>query len=240
MSLAISEPEEVTILIDEFIGQQNNIDLIKVAVESAHMRNQSVPHMLFSGPRGSGKWTLANIVAKMCSTSVIVVSCEKIKSVSELGTILNGVPYESVLIFKNMDRLKKDLVDILVQAMDDFSIDIVIGKGVSAEEIRLPIPNFTIIAVKDEEFALPYKLIRRFPIQLQFKPYLLNELIQIGSMYSAEIGAQINEEGLEFLSYHASGSQKKLKNLIKRAWDFAIVTNGIIDKSSAELAVGSM
>lgn len=235
----MSYNEQITL--DTFIGQQNTIEALKISIAAAKMRGEALGHILLTGPRGSGKGTLVNAIVGEIDSSVRVTSFNAIRNASDLAAILTSLEEHSALVIENFDAIRQDCSDLLCTAMEDFCIDIVIGKGPAARSVRLDLPEFTLIGVMDANRKLPEKLISCFSVCAVLIDYSRDELIQLSKNWCASSEIDIADVAAEKIALYAEGSNRKLTNALKRARDFASVINGgIIDSDIADKAINSL
>ena len=150
--------EKVTL--DTFIGQSKTIEALKVSIAAAKMREETLGHVLLSGPRGSGKCTLAISIADELGSTMHISSFNAIRNASDLAAILTNLEVGDILVIENFDAIRQDCVELLCTAMESFCMDIIIGKGPTARSIRLDLPAFTLIGIMDVKRKLPEKLLQ--------------------------------------------------------------------------------
>lgn len=223
------------ISLNTFIGQRKTIEMLSTGVSSAKARNESLGHVLISGPRGSGKSTLATAIANDLAVGLKIISVRAIKSESEFAAILTNVEAGDVLLFENINSIKPDNIDLLCTAMEDFCIDLVLGKGTSARSIRLELPKFTIVATLDEGTEIPQKLTSCFTYKAVLDFYNADELTELAYQCARKLEVKITEAGATTIALASKGDFRKLFNTIKRARDFALVKgNGEITEAIAK------
>lgn len=217
-----------------FIGQSSIVEMLKVGVASSKIRKEPLGHVLLTGPRGSGKSTLAKAIANDLSVGLRTISVRAIKSESDFAAILTSIEPGDILLCENLNSIRQDCVELLCTAMEDFCLDIVIGKGPGARSVRLDLPPFTLVATLDEKTELPNKLKCCFTYNAVMTPYSTDELVKLVRSCSKNLEINISEQGANALAIAANGDYRKLFNAIKRARDFAIVKgNGEITESIA-------
>lgn len=220
------------ISLHSFIGQSSIVETLKVGVASAKIRKEQLGHVLLTGPRGSGKSTLAKAIANDLSVGLRAISVRAIKSESDFAAILTNIEPGDVLLCENINSIRQDCVELLCTAMEDFCLDIVIGKGPGARSIRLDLPPFTLVATIDEKIELPDKLKCCFTYNAVMASYSTDELIELARNCANNLEIKISEQGANALAMSANGDYRKLFNAVKRARDFAIVKgNGEITES---------
>ena len=164
---------------DTFIGQSKTIETLKVSIAAAKMREEPLGHVLLSGPRGSGKATLAISIADELGSTMRISSFNAIQNSSDLAAILTSLAVGDILVIENFDGIRQDCVELLCTALESFCMDIIIGKGPTARSIRLDLPAFTLIGVMDVKRKLPEKLLSCFSICESLTDYSTHELIQL-------------------------------------------------------------
>lgn len=232
---------EQHITLENFIGQAMAIDLLKISIEAAKMRNEDLGHFLLSGPRGSGKHTLVNAIINESNANIRNSSFNAIRNASDLTAILTNLEEHDFLVLENFDAIPQDCVELLCSAMDDFCINIVIGKGPGAQSICLDLVKFTLIGIMDTKIALPQKLVHCFSNLITLCDYSTEELVNLSQKYCENAGVLITNDAARALALYAEGSNRRLTNALKKARDFAIVTNqGVIDHIIAQKAINCM
>lgn len=231
--------ERVTL--DTFIGQTKTTETLKISISAAKIRKETLGHILLSGPRGSGKGTLVNAIAAELDTSIHISSFNAIRNASDFAAILTNLSEGDILVIENFDAIRQDCVELLCTAMESFCMDIIIGKGPTARSIRLDLPAFTLIGVMDVKRKLPEKLLGCFSICASLTDYSTHELIQLAQKWCAMQSTEITGSALEKIALYADGSNRKLTNTLKRARDFAIITNnGVISPEIADKTINSL
>lgn len=224
--------------LNQFIGQKAAIDSLKISIEAAKIKNEILSHVLLIGERGSGKQTLAYAIADDLKANIHSISMRAIKKDSDLAAILTNLCPGDVLLAENFGAIKPDCVDLLCTAMDSFSMDIIIGKGPGARNVKLELPAFTLIATMDENNELPQKIINCFPLKFDLVEYSHTELGVLSKIFASQLEVSITEEASMIIAETADGSYRKMINLLKRARDFAIVkNNGNIDEDTAKKTI---
>ena len=216
--------------LDNFVGQKNFIETMKVSIASTKMRGEYLPHILLIGPRGSGKSTLAEVIANEIGADTKVLSLNALREPSDLVSILTWVKEGDVVLAENFDCIKPTHADVLTSAMDSFYVDIVLGKGTSAKDIRLQLPHFTVIATMDAEKKIPSKIRDCFSITWKMNDYSVNELKELALRFAQEHSITITDDASYKIATYANGAYRKMFNALKMARDFALIKNdGIID-----------
>lgn len=228
------------ITLDTFIGQTKITETLKDSISAAKMREEALGHILLSGPRGCGKDTLVNAIAEDLCVPVHVSSFNAIRSASDLAAILTNLTEGNILVLESFDAIRQDCIELLCEAMENFCINIIIGKGPTARSIRIDLPAFTLIGVMDVKMNISEKLRGCFPICLSFSDYSTQELIQLATKWCSVNSLKFTDDALETITLYANGSNRKLTNALKRARDFAVITNnGIINSEVADKTIDS-
>ena len=224
--------------LDEYIGQEKAKKNLRIYMEAAKQRGDVLDHVLFYGPPGLGKTTLAGIIANEMGTHLRVTSGPAIEKPGEMAAILNNLQEGDVLFVDEIHRLNRQVEEVLYPAMEDYAIDIMIGKGSSARSIRLELPRFTLVGATTRAGLLTAPLRDRFGVVQHMEFYTESELAEI-VVHSAEIlSVEIDSSGAAEIARRSRGTPRLSNRLLKRVRDFAMVQyDGRITKEVAEMAL---
>ena len=227
--------------LNEYIGQEKIRKNLKVYIDAAKFRNESLDHVLFYGPPGLGKTTLCNIIANEMGTNLKVTSGPAIEKPGDMAAILNNLNEGDVLFVDEIHRLNRQVEEVLYPAMEDFVIDIVIGKDAGARSIRLDLPKFTLVGATTRAGLLTAPLRDRFGVVQKLEFYNTDELKEIVRRSATVLGGEIDENGAIEIARRSRGTPRLANRLLKRVRDFAQVKyNGIIDKGVADFALDTL
>ena len=225
-------------LLVDYIGQEKAKENLKVYIEAAKQRNDALDHVLFYGTPGLGKTTLAGIIANEMGVHLKVTSGPAIEKPGEMAAILNNLQEHDVLFVDEIHRLNRQVEEVLYPAMEDYAIDIMIGKGTSARSIRLELPKFTLVGATTRAGMLTAPLRDRFGVVHHLEYYTENELKTIIIRSAKVLGVEIDEEGAMEMARRSRGTPRLANRLLKRVRDFAQVRyDGKITKEVADFAL---
>ncbi|MBQ1244727.1 MAG: Holliday junction branch migration DNA helicase RuvB [Clostridia bacterium] len=209
--------------LDEYIGQEKVKDNLKIYIESAKLRGDAIDHVLLYGPPGLGKTTLSSIIANEMGVNIRTTSGPAIEKQGDLAAILTNLGENDVLFIDEIHRLSRSIEEILYPAMEDYALDIIIGKGPSARSIRLPLPKFTLIGATTRAGQITTPLRDRFGVIMKLDLYQPSEVATIVKRSARILELEIDDEGAEEISKRSRGTPRIANRLLKRIRDFAIV-----------------
>ena len=225
----------------EYIGQEKIRNNLKIYIDAAKLRRESLDHVLFYGPPGLGKTTLCNIIANEMGTNLKITSGPAIEKPGDMAAILNNLNEGDVLFVDEIHGLNRQVEEVLYPAMEDFAIDIVIGKDAGARSIRLDLPKFTLVGATTRAGLLTAPLRDRFGVVQKLEFYNTDELKEIVKRSSIVLGVEIDDSGAVEIARRSRGTPRLANRLLKRVRDFAQVKyNGIIDKKVADYALDTL
>lgn len=228
-------------LLNEYIGQTQVKDNLSIFIKAAAARHEALDHVLLFGPPGLGKTTLANIIANELNVNIRVTSGPAIERQGDLAAILTNLGDNDVLFIDEIHRLSKTVEEILYSAMEDFALDIIIGKGPAARSVRLDLPNFTLIGATTRLGAIAAPLRDRFGVQCCLEFYKPEELQFIITRAAEILNVKIDKEGAMEIARRSRGTPRIANRLLKRVRDFAQVLGvEVIDRQLADEALAKL
>lgn len=227
--------------LEDYIGQKTVADNLKIFIEAAQMRNEPLDHVLFYGPPGLGKTTLAGIIANELGVDLRITSGPAIARAGDLAAILTNLNENDVLFIDEIHRLNRSVEEVLYSAMEDYALDIIIGKGPSARSIRLDLAKFTLIGATTRAGSLSAPLRDRFGVISKFEMYTTEELKKIISRSAGLLGMEVDEVSLEAMARRSRGTPRIANRILKRVRDFSQVKgNGVITPEITEETLNSL
>lgn len=225
-------------MLEDYIGQQKLKSMLKIYIDAAKSRGDSLDHVLFYGPPGLGKTTLSGIIANEMGVHMKVTSGPAIEKPGEMAAILNNLQEGDVLFVDEIHRLNRQVEEVLYPAMEDFAIDIVLGKDSSARSIRLDLPRFTLVGATTRAGLLTAPLRDRFGVVQKLDFYTEEELKIIVCRSAQVLGVEIEDDGAVEIARRSRGTPRLANRLLKRVRDFAQVKyQGVITKEVADFAL---
>ena len=225
-------------MLSDYIGQSKANETLAIYIEAAKSRGEALDHVLFYGPPGLGKTTLACIIANEMNANIKITSGPAIEKPGEMAAILNNLQDGDVLFVDEIHRLNRQVEEVLYPAMEDYAIDIMIGKGATARSIRLDLPQFTLVGATTRAGLLTAPLRDRFGVIHKLEYYTVEELMEIIVRSANVLQVEIEQEGAMELARRSRGTPRLANRLLKRVRDFAQVRhNGVITKEVANLAL---
>lgn len=238
------EKEDISIRparLDEFIGQSAIKESLKIFIEASKKRGEPLDHILFSGPPGLGKTTLANIIAREMGTGIKATSGPVLERPGDLAAMLTSLKKGDVLFIDEIHRLNHVIEEILYPAMEDFEIDVMIGEGPSARSIRLNLDHFTLIGATTKVGLLGSPFRDRFGFTARLNLYEVEELVQVVKRSALILGIQVTAEGSLEIAKRSRGTPRIANRLLRRVRDFAIVrADGKITRDVADQALAML
>ena len=224
--------------LNEYIGQEKAKDNLSVFIQAAKMRGEPLDHVLLAGPPGLGKTTMAAVIANEMGVNMRITSGPTIEKAGDLAALLTNLQENDILFVDEIHRLNRAVEEILYPAMEDYAIDIIIGKGPSANSIRLDLPKFTLIGATTRSGQLTAPLRDRFGVSLRLELYTPEELQMIVERSAGILGIDIEAEGAAEIAKRSRGTPRIANRMLRRVRDFAQVrAGGVITKEVADEAL---
>ena len=227
--------------LEDYIGQKKATDNLKIFIEAAKLRKEPLDHVLFYGPPGLGKTTLAGIISNEMGVDIRITSGPAIERAGDLAAILTNLNENDVLFIDEIHRLNRSVEEVLYSAMEDFALDIIIGKGPSARSIRLDIAKFTLIGATTRAGSLSAPLRDRFGVSCKFEMYTTEELKKIIGRSAELLGVTADEQSMEEMAKRSRGTPRVANRMLKRVRDFSQVKgNSVIDIDITQKALDAL
>lgn len=224
--------------LNEYIGQEKAKENLSVFIEAARRRGEALDHVLLHGPPGLGKTTLSNIIANEMNVSIRVTSGPAIEKQGDLAALLTNLAPGDILFIDEIHRLNRSVEEVLYPAMEDFALDIIIGKGPSARSIRIDLPKFTLVGATTRAGQLTAPLRDRFGVILRLELYTVEQLTEIVTRSAGILGIECEQEGAVEIARRSRGTPRIANRLLKRVRDFAqVLGDGVITREIADEAL---
>lgn len=224
--------------LDEYVGQEKAKENLSVFIEAAKRRDEPLDHCLLYGPPGLGKTTLSNIIANEMNVNIRITSGPAIEKPGDLAALLTNLSPNDVLFIDEIHRLSRSVEEVLYPAMEDFALDIIIGKGPAARSIRIDLPKFTLVGATTRAGQLTSPLRDRFGVLLRLEMYTNEQLAQIIMRSAGILGIDCEESGALELAKRSRGTPRVANRLLKRVRDFAqVLGNGVINDKIVDTAL---
>ncbi len=222
----------------EYIGQDKAKENLSIYIEAAKMRDENLDHVLLYGPPGLGKTTLSTIIANEMNVNIRVTSGPAIEKQGDLAALLTNLSENDILFIDEIHRLNRSVEEVLYPAMEDFALDIIIGKGPSARSIRIDLPKFTLVGATTRAGQLTAPLRDRFGVILRLELYTVEQLTEIVTRSAGILGIECEQEGAVEIARRSRGTPRIANRLLKRVRDFAqVLGDGVITREIADEAL---
>ena len=223
---------------EDFIGQNEAITCLKTFCKASKERNEPLDHVLLYGRPGLGKTTLAGVIANELHTNMRITSGPALEKAGDLVALLTNLSEGDILFIDDIHRLNRHFFEILFPVLDDFCIDIILGKGPSAASIHLDLPRFTLICATYRADSLNSAFRSRFGIQMKLRPYSETELRDLVGQSANKLNLQIDEESIMIIAAAGNGTPRETQRILKRVTDFAqVYQNGVITSDLTRIAI---
>lgn len=224
--------------LDEYVGQTKIKENLSIYIKAAKSRNEALDHVLLYGPPGLGKTTLSNIIASEMGVNIKITSGPAIEKPGDLAAILTNLSEHDVLFIDEIHRLSPSIEEVLYPAMEDYALDIIIGKGPSARSIRLDLPKFTLVGATTKAGNMTGPLRDRFGVLARLELYTNEELKGIVTRSAKILGIDITDDGANEIASRSRGTPRIANRLLKRVRDFSeVIGSGVVDKKIADIAL---
>ncbi|QEH61831.1 Holliday junction DNA helicase RuvB [Spiroplasma chinense] len=213
---------------EEFVGQSNIVENLKVYIHSAKVRKQRLDHMLFNGNSGLGKTSLAYLIANEIKSNILVLNGTSLQRASDIISPLTSLKDGDILFIDEIHAMSKEVFEVLYPVLEDNSLNVIVGKEYNSKVVNINLANFTFIGATTEINKLSEPFINRFPINFLFQSYTNNEIAKILKLNSIKMNIDLKDEVIEFLSTHCKNNPRISINILKRIYDYIIFNNPLV------------